>query len=182
MKFTVCSEKIEKEKMIQELTQKIVDDFLVGEKKDEMKKYKVALSDILFETQMTDEELIKSVEAAVDLMHELIHINEEGLNQEEFSKICDEKIKDGDIFSTLLVCRECFENEKVKKIISDLTKIRRVGGAYAMLLSIPTLEDAIYSVYKAGVDQWNDNDDFYYLHGIYFLIRAIMHMHCDEIN
>ena len=77
---------------------------------------------------------------------------------------------------------QIFLTEQMKKIIAEIDKTQRVGGAWAMLLANPELESAILSVYKIIVDNF-DNPKLYY-HSADFLIRAIMNMHgqacCNE--
>lgn len=64
------------------------------------------------------------------------------------------------------------------KLIAQIDTTRRVGGAYAILISNPGLIGAICAVYEQLVDRFDD-DEMYDLSG-YFLLRAIMKMNSNE--
>ena len=65
-------------------------------------------------------------------------------------------------------------------ILHKVANMRRVGGAYWMLLSRPGLISAIYAVYDRIVDNFDDEN--IYIQSIYFLLRAIMKVRSEEID
>lgn len=168
----------EKNEWIAVFFEKIVNDFQIDNSDAEMKKYKVQLQHITFETYMSDDELRKSIAFAIDIIEELKMINKNGMTKEKFEIICNEK--DERILSLLNIVKKHLCSQTINEIKDELYKIRRVGGAYAMLLSGPFLDQAIYSVYVHAVDNWEDEN--IYGSCIYFMIRAIMHMNCDEVT
>lgn len=71
-------------------------------------------------------------------------------------------------------------SEEVVKIICEIDVVRRVGGAYAMLISNSGLKSAIYVVYEVLVDKFDDEN--LYRQSAYFMLRAIMRMHSEEVK
>ncbi len=83
-----------------------------------------------------------------------------------------------DIIRQLAIWNEIC-SERMNEIIAKIDVVRRVGGAYAMLISNPCLKSAIYAVYERLVD--NFEDEKLYCQSAYFLVCAVMRMHSDEI-
>lgn len=176
-----------KESYIEVFVEKIKTDFYTGEfiTKDnrDFKKYHVTQQNICFETYLTDDELKRTVEAAIDIVEELIRINEEGLNKESFESAWNnfkEKDKYSNNLAQVLFVKKYFYTEKIRQIQNELSEIRNVGGAYEMLVSNPLVDQTIFVVYAAAVDSWEDNN--LELSSIYFLIRTIMRMNSEDLN
>lgn len=177
-----------KESYIESFVEKIKEDFYTGEyvteNNMEYKKYHVTQQDIRFEAYLTDDELRRTVEAGIDIVEELIRINEEGFDKKKFettwNNFKNEKGKYSDELDQVMFVKEYFYTEKIQKIKNELSEIRRVGGAYAMLISNPLLDQTIFVVYAAAVDSWEEND--LDIRSIYFLIRTIMRMNSTDLN
>ena len=144
-------------------------------------KYEVQLNSIKFVTYMSNEELEKSIELTIDLMEELKDINNGGMNAQRLkekitnieTQYQDEYMRELTLWSELLT-------KKVHEIIGKMNVVRRVGGAYALLISNPCFKSAIHAVYDRLVDNFDDEE--LYCQGAYFLVRAVMRMHSDEIK
>lgn len=147
-------------------------------------KYVVQLQNVKFETFMTNEELRKSISLTVDILEEMKSINNNGINKECLKKLeqkisSEHKFKEDSGLNSLFIWNE-IESDRVKEIVIELNQVRRVGGAYALILANPCLRSALYSVFNRLVDCFDD--DNLYLKSGYFLLRAIMKMHSTEIK
>lgn len=156
----------------------IVKDFRKDMIEDGYYKYEVVIQDVTFRTYMTDDELKRSIELSLDLIEELKEINNNGMDREALDKI-EAGIDDSNIVSKTMKIYHAFCTDKIYMIMEELDMVRRVSGAYAMLIANPVLSSAIYSVYDRLIDNF-DNEKLY-LHSAYFLLRAIMKMNSDEI-
>ena len=148
----------------------------------EMYKYVVTLQYINFVTYMTEDEVEMSVEKAIDLMEEMKEINNGGLDRKKFTELLDRLNKEYDNNEALVLLRLWKEiaSDRLNEIVSEIDELRRVGGAYAMLVSNPCLESAIRAVYERMVD--NFDDDGLYNKALYFLFRAVLRVHSEEIK
>lgn len=149
---------------------------------DNFYKYDVTLQNIKFITTMTDEEVKESARLVVDVLEELKSINNGGIDKEALMKLEDEaseKYSEKRVIAMLDAVKR-FETEKLSKIISEIGKVRRVGGAWEMLVAAPGLRNGICVVFNRIVDQFDDED--IYLQCGYFLLRAVMHMNCTEYD
>ena len=178
-------EDAERERVEKLLYKSIIEEYQKNKISEEYYQYEVILQKRTFITDMTDQELKDTVHLAVDVMEELKEINNDGLYKEKFANHLKEVGADsgkGWELMQVLKIWQIFLTEQMKKIIAEIDKTQRVGGAWAMLLANPELESAILSVYKIIVDNF-DNPKLYY-HSADFLIRAIMNMHgqacCNE--
>lgn len=144
-------------------------------------KYKVQLQDLRFITYMSDEELERSIKLTIDLLEEMKAINNSGMYGKVFrKKVTDiEEQCEDEIMRQLYIWNVLCPKEVVK-VISEIDMVRRVGGAYAMLISNPGLKSAIYSVYEVLVDNFDDVN--LYCQSAYFILRAIMRMHSEEVK
>lgn len=146
-------------------------------------KYNVKLQNIEFWTAMTDEELRESIKLVVDILEELKLINSNGMTREVLTKLEEEaSVKyDGNDDKQLMITLQMsknLESENLSKIVCELDRVRRVGGAWAVFIANPGLRSAIYAVYDRLVDHF-DNDNLYQ-QSSFFLLRAVMHMHSHE--
>ncbi len=159
----------------------IIENFQKEMVEEDFYKYEVQLQMIKFVTYMSNEELEKSIELAIDLIEEMKSVNNAGLNkqmlEEKILSIEEEHQKD--VIRQLAIWNEIC-SERMNEIIEKIDVVRRVGGAYAMLISNPCLKSAIYAVYDKLVDSFDD--ETLYCQSAYFLVRAIMHMHSDEVE
>lgn len=179
-----CFEKVSAEcrkELEESLMTKIIEDFQKEMVEEDFYKYEVQLQSIRFITCMTNDELEKSIELTIDLLEELKNLNNGGLNaqmlQEKVRKV--ETEYQDEVMRQLVIWNEVF-NKKLHEIIGEIDVVRRVGGAYAMLISNPCFYSAIYAVYERLVDNFDDEKLYY--HSVYLLVRAVMRMHSNEIK
>ena len=165
---------------------KIKTDFPPEEVDDGYSVYEVKIQKIKFRTFMNDEELSRSIGYAIDIIEELKSINNNGLNEtrlRELEEIHKSSFKDDKELSYMLlpisVYNE-FSTQELELILHKIANMRKVGGAYWMLLCRPGLISAIYSVYDRIIDNFDDED--IYIQSIYFLFRAIMKVRSEEIE
>ena len=159
----------------------IVEQCRKGELEEHFYKYEVQLQNIRFITYMSDEELESSIKMTIDLLEEMKEINNEGIGEQELRKrVADIEENNEDEFMRDLHIWNILCSEKIIDIIGKLDVVRRVGGAYAMLISNPCLKSAIYVVYERLVDNFDDEE--LYCQSAFFLLRAIMRMHSKEIK
>ena len=157
----------------------IIENFQKEVAEEDFYKYEVQLQSIKFVTYMSNEELEKTIELTIDLLEELKNLNNGGMNaqmlQEKITNI--ETQYQDELMRQLALWNEIF-TDRIHKIIGKIDVIRRVGGAYAMLISNPCFKSAIYAVYERLVDNFDDEE--LYCQSAYFLVRAVMRMHSDE--
>ena len=159
----------------------------------ELYRYEVVLKNINFVNVMSDEELKekyekenneelkKAAELAVNLLEGLKAINNRGLDKNTYDEIFEasESGEDKQITQMLKVWNK-IRTDEMTALINEIDELRGVDGAYAMIVSDPSLINAILVVYKLIVDNF-DNDDIY-LMCAYFLLRAIMRVNSEENN
>lgn len=179
-------EKIEdadRERLEKLLYKSTIDEYRKTKISDEYYLYEVILQKRKFITDMTDQELKDTVHLAIDLMEELKDINNNGLNEEKFEenlkKVGADSGKGWELMQVLNIW-QIFATEQIQKIIVEVDKAQRVGGAWAMLIANSQLKSAILSVYKIIVDNFDDSKLYY--HSTDFLIRAMMNMHGQSCN
>ena len=159
----------------------IIREFRREEVEENFYKYEVVLQDIKFVTYMSDKELRLSVGLAIDLLEELRQINNSGINRQVFEQIVkeNEEENENEVLQVLGIWNR-ISTEKMAELFARIDKVRRVGGAWAMLIANPGLISAICAVYERLVNRFED-EEMYELSG-YFLLRAIMRMHSDEVE
>lgn len=162
---------------VTEMPKAIRKNYLIAE--GELNTYKVKLQRLTFVCGYTEDEMQNMTDVCIDILELLKKHNNEGLTKDKLRAIQEECSGDDSFISRLKynskVCTSDIENQ-----ISRLCKITRVGGAYAMILSIPVMKDSIVVVFEVAVDKWDDEE--MYQEALYFLVRSAMHMHCDEIS
>ena len=161
----------EREQLEKLLYESTVGEYRKAKISDGYYQYKVILQKRKFLTDMTDQELKDTVHLAIDLMEKF----EKGLKE-----VGVDSGKRWELMQVLNIW-QIFATEQIQKIIVEVDKAQRVGGAWAMLIANPQLKSAILSVYQIIVDNFDDLKLYY--HSTDFLIRAIMNMHgetCDE--
>ena len=180
--FDAINETMKKE-LVNEYIMVIKREFLVEDfsLEADLCKYEVKLQEQRFVTYMTDEELKKAAEYAIDVLEELKSINNSGIDKNaltQFENEIEEKTN-SDVMRLLFGYKK-IESKKIKELIKEIENFRRVGGAYAMFIATPSFLCVIYSVYAAVVDRFDD-EEMYWQSGI-FLCRGIMKMHSEEIS
>ena len=159
----------------------IVEQCQKEEMEEHFYKYEVQLQNIRFITYMSDEELELSIKMTIDLLEEMKEINNEGLCEQELRKrVADIEENNEDKLMRDLHTWNILCSEKITDLIKKLDVVRRVGGAYAMLISNPCLKSGIYVVYERLVDNFNDVE--LYCQSAFFLLRVIMRMHSEDVK
>ena len=170
----------EEHKKIEEiLIRKVNEEFRLERLSDNYFKYKVELQGIEFITDMSIDEIAESAKLTVDILEELKTTNNSGLNKSELKRI-EKEVKEADdsevtqllgIWNRITTC-------ELTELMYELDRVRRVDGAWAMLIANPCLVSAIYAVYDRMVDSFDD--DKLYLISAYFLMRAVMRMNSHD--
>jgi len=143
-------------------------------------KYEVVLQIYKFITYMTEEELKQSAKLTIDLIEEMKKINNGGMDKLAFERLVEEvEAKETDEVFRVFGIWNKIATDEIRKLIAELDAVRRVGGAWAMLISNPALISAIYAVYERLVDQFEDEE--LYAESCFFLLRAVMRMHSEEV-
>lgn len=150
--------------------------------KEDYFQYEVTLQSVHFFTCMTNQELRESARLTVDLLEEMKQINASGMTREKLQQIEAEVEQEGHTPGDVMYIMEIWthlKTERLQNLIAETDEVRRVGGAWAMFISNPAFISAIYAVYEKLVDQFAD-EELYYM-SAWFLLRAIMRMHSDEV-
>ena len=174
----------ERERLEKLLYKSIIEEYRKNKISEGYYQYEVVLQKTKFLTDLSDQELKDTVHLAIDLMEELKNINNNGLSKEKFEKNLKEVgVDSGKRWELMQVLNiwQIFATEQIQKIIVEVDKAQRVGGAWAMLIANPKLKSAILSVYQIIVDDFDDPKLYY--QSTDFLTRAMMNMHgqaCDE--
>lgn len=178
---------------------KEIEDGMVAAVKEQFQKekiegkyyqYDVDLKNIQFRTYMTHKELKQAASYAVDILEELKAINNNGVNRAKFEEIKEEvskKIKGN--YEGLIPLLQAngvmnqISTEKLEELVSKIADLRRVGGAYWMLMSHPHLKHALVNVYDVIVDCFDVVEECsWYDISAFFLMRAIMRVRSEEID
>lgn len=160
-----------------EIPKAIRKNYLIAE--GELNTYKVKLQRLTFVCWYTDDEIQKMTDVCIDIVELLKKHNNEGLTRDKLRAI-QEECSGEDSFISRLKYNNKICTSDIEDQIARLCKITRVGGAYAMILSIPVIKDSIVALFEVAVDKWDDEE--MYAEALYFLVRSAMHMHCEEIS
>ena len=153
----------ERESLEKLLYKSIIEEYRKNKISEGYYQYEVVLQKTKFLTDLTDQELKDTVRLEKDL-----------------KEVGADSSKRWELMQVLNIW-QIFATEQIQKIIVEVDKAQRVGGAWALLIANPKLKSAILSVYQIIVDDF-DNPQLYY-HSTDFLTRAMMNMHgqaCDE--
>lgn len=148
---------------------------------DNLYKYDVTIHEVRFITAMTDEELRESARLTIDMLEELKKLNNNGLTKEKFDEMYAKLKEDDGEFSDFmppLTMWNKMASKEMTELLGEMDKLRRVGGAYAMLLANPCVKGAVVGVYGLIADKFDDDE--LYMVCAYFLLRAVMKMHSNE--
>ena len=73
--------------------------------------------------------------------------------------------------------------ETLDNLVDEIAEMRKVGGAYWMLMSYPTFRQALFAVYDVIVDRFEEKEERnWYDISAFFLMRAIMRVRSEEID
>lgn len=143
-------------------------------------RYEVEIQSIEFVTEMEDGELRDSIRLTIDLLEELKSINNDGLDKETFENLLAEaKCPENENLWPLWLWNRIHTN-RIDHIVQEIDTVRRVGGAWAMLIANPQLMTAALAVYQRIVDAFDDTE--LYATCAWFLLRSIMRMHSDPLS
>lgn len=143
-------------------------------------KYEVEIQTIKFVTEMEDGELRDSVRLTIELLEELKNINNDGLHKEQFENLLAEsKNQENQPLWPLWLWNQICTDEMCH-ILQKLDDVRRVGGAWALLIANPQLMTAVLAVYQRIVDNFSDTG--LYETCAWFLLRSVLRMHSDPVN
>ena len=148
---------------------------------DGLYAYDVILQDHRFLTCMTDDELTRSAELTFEVLEELRNINNSGVTRERLAQLEDgvDRGEDHQVMGLIRIWNQ-ITTEKLSNLIGEIDEVRRVGGAYALILPNPVLISAIYSVFKLIVDDFDNEKK--YISCSFFLMRAIMKVNSDTVE
>ena len=177
-KYVKISDEVRK-KMVAEFQESVKTEFRKDRIKDDLYKYEVVLQDIYFVTYMTDEEVKLSAQFTIDLLEELKEINNSGIDKKKFEQLIETEEENNEVMRTIKIWN-IISTDRMHKLLAEIDRARRVGGAWALLIANPGLINAIWSIYEQIVDKFDDME-LYEISG-FFLLRAIMKMHSDEIK
>ena len=186
------SSKKELEELKNIFVNKIKDDFAEEKLDNGLTKYKSVIQDIEFVCAYDDEELDTIVSCCINIIEHLKHSIDSGyglqdlhLDYQEKAGSSDDAIRD--TVGTMACVEKIIAREpEIVGILDRLYTAVRVGGAWLMFLSRPMFHSAIFSTYeilckyKEGItENVPENTTLY---AIYFLTRAAMKMHSEEVS
>lgn len=174
----------EREIMKKGLIKNVETKMKTDEIKDGQTKYVSAIQGHWFECYMTKDEVEASVEYAIRLMEALRKVNSSGLNQERLeelqSQVNDKHSAAYDAGIRHAILGHELITDEVNELVEEIADMRRVGGAYWLIMARPSFMSVIYAVYDRIVDQFDDED--LYIQSTYFLLRGILMIHSNEIE
>lgn len=176
-KFAKISDEARKQ-MEKDFYETIIKEFRKDKIEDNFYRYEVELQELKFVTYMTDEELRLSTKLTIDLLEEMKEINNNGMNRQRFGEVVAENKTQKDEVMQVLGVWNRISTDGMAKLFAEIETVRRIGGAWAMLIANPGLINAICAVYERLVDEFED-EELYWISG-FFLLRAIMWMHSDK--
>lgn len=163
------------------LTESINREFCMEKISENYFRYKVEIQEIKFVTELYTDEIKEAAKLTVDILEELKNITNAGINRAELDRIAEENDRQepsrGNIMQIMGIWKS-IKTERLSEIITELDRVMRVGGAWAMILANPFIISAIYAVYDMIVDKFDDDE--IYVSSAYFLMRAVMKMHGTE--
>lgn len=144
-------------------------------------KYELELQGCKFITYLSEEEINKSINYALDLMEELKEINNNGFGELQFKELVTEMENktDSQVGMFLTIFNE-FSSERLREIIAEISEFRQVGGAFATLIEQPVLISGIVAVFEKMVANFEDKE--LYTFAVYFLTRAILKMSSEDME
>lgn len=166
-------------KLEREYYRKMQELFLVKKMDDGFHKYSLGNENETYIRYITDEELWKIIKLAIDILEEMKVINNSGVDRKGLERIYEEvRSKEENEYLQKLYAWERIKTDEMRRIIREIDKVARVGGAWALLIANPSLNIIAYGVYDKLVDDF-DNEEWYWLCGFY-LTQAIMRMYGNE--
>ena len=169
----------ERKTMEDELCEAVVEKFRKNKLEENYYRYIVEIQTISFTTDMEDSELKESARLTISLLEEMKNINNNGLHKEQFEEMLIEaKSQENQPLWPLWLWNQMCTN-KMGRTLHELDDVRRIGGAWAMLIANPQIMTAILAAYQRIVD--NFDDTHLYETCAWFLLRSIMRMHSDPV-
>ncbi len=133
---------------------------------DEYYRYDVILQNITFRTNMSHKELKCVASYTVDILEEMKKINNNGVNRAKFEEIKESVPKklEGNYETLRQVCHAVevmkeISTETMDRLVDEIAELRKVGGAYWMLMSHPTFKQALFAVYDIIVDRFEEKEE-----------------------
>ena len=182
--------KEEREGLEEALVTAVKEQFQKEMVEDEYYQFDVELQSIKFRTYMTNKELKQVASYTVDILEEMKTINNNGVSRAKFEEIKESVPKkfEGNHEMLRQVCHAVevmkkISTETLDSLVEEIAELRKVGGAYWMLMSHPTFRQALFAVYDVIVDRFEEKEERnWYDISAFFLMRAIMRVRSEEID
>lgn len=144
---------------------------------DNYYEYLIEIQNLISVTDLTDEELKKTIDIVIAIMEELKVINNTGKNRSRMRESMEEK--NGGEMEKVFMIWNWLKTEILENLVVEMDKIQRVAGAYALMLANPQFISGIVAAYDMQCDKFDDEE--LYSMSAYFLLRTAMCMHGREI-
>ena len=150
--------------------------------------YEVTLQKLRFRCSYWEDEMRYIVRFAIEIADILNDFADGEGAREEYEAIVNQTGRGGAEDSAIhelirhkvMYNHLCSRNPRLSEIVTDnIPHVCRVGGAWQMLVSEPVLIHTIISVYEQFL--YSKRDDVFSM-SVYFLARAIMRTHSEEIR
>jgi len=169
-----------REKYVAEYQQAVVDQFRQEMIEEGFYLYKVVIQDVAFITSITDDELKRTAQLAIDILEELKEINNSGKDRKWYEQFVETEREKNDEIREMFELWNELKTDRLHLLIAECESVQRVGGAWALIIAGPLIINAICAVYEQIVDRFDDTK-MYLICG-FFLLRAIMKMRGDEVK
>lgn len=157
---------VKRNNYIKSSVEKIKEDFQTEIKENGINTYEFPVFHDAYRAYMTDEQLDKTVEYAIDIIEELKKQNMNGLTGNVF----EEKVKQAD--NSIVSYQICL-NAEIESIVHEIDKMFLLDPAASEIIVNQELYSVIFAIYKQLVDKF---DVEMYQHALDLLIRGIMRM------
>lgn len=152
---------------IKSFVETIKGDFQTEIKENGINTYEFPVLHDVYRAYMTDDQIDKTVEYAIDIIEELKKQNMNGLTGNVF----EEKVKQvGNSIESYQICL----NVEIKRMVHEIDKLFLLDPAASEIIVNQELYSVIFAIYKQLVDKFDDEE--MYQHALDLLIRGIMRM------
>ena len=158
---------VKRNNYIKSFVEIIKGDFQTEIKENGINTYEFPVLHDVYRAYMTDEQLDKTVEYAIDIIEELKKQNMNGLTGNVF----EEKVKQAD--NSIVSYQICL-NVEIKRMVHEIDKLFLLDPAASEIIVNQELYSVIFAIYKQLVDKFDDEE--MYQHALDLLIRGIMRM------
>lgn len=162
----------EKKNYVKKYYEKIQEDFLTEIKNDGINTYEFPVFHDEYIAHMTDEQLEKTVEFAIDILEELKKQNNEGLNKSTFN----EKVSKAEVG---MVSHQICLNDNIRSMVHSIDEMFLLNPFDAEIIVNQELYSVIFAIYFQLVDNF-DNEMYGY--ALDLLIRGIMRMGYEPVQ